>query len=148
VTNEIILPDTTTFIYSTPWPALTAGRYYFDIVPVYGNTANFLFKFGNANRNVLKPLVNGTFVSVSLAVNREYAKYSVNLNGNQILTLPQPTSRNIRFTVLNALSERVSGFTGLALNFRAPTSGTYYLFIDNATGATGTSYSGTATISN
>lgn len=148
VTNELILPDTTTFVYSTPWPALAAGRYYFDIVPVSSAPASFIFKFGNANPNLLGTLVHNTPVSVSLNFNHQYAKYRVNLTANQILSLSKPSSRTIRFTMLNALSEKAVSFVGLALNFRAPTTGVYYVFIDDANGTAGAGYSGMATISN
>lgn len=144
VTNEFIIPTAGSFW--SPLSVVTPGRYYFGIFPVNSNTVSFTFRFDNANCNTLKTAGKGTNVTASLDIYWEYAKYRVDLLANQILTVTQPVIQTTRFTLLNSKSETVARFAGLPLNFRAPATGSYYLFIDNETESTGVYYSGTVTI--
>jgi hypothetical protein len=91
-------------------------------------------------------ITDGSIINVSFATNlRDYAKYKVNLNTNQLLSLPGPSDSNISFKLLNSSSVIAASVSGLPLDFQPMVAGTYYLFIYNQNGW-GSSYYGAVSI--
>jgi N-acetyl-anhydromuramyl-L-alanine amidase AmpD len=122
-------------------PARKAGRYIVRISPFKDPTVTLNVYFLNANRQSLTTIANNSFVSVTLKSNiRDYAKFKLYLKQGDLLSLDQPDS-NIRLTLLNSSSVKISANEGLPFKTSAPTEGYYYLFIDNLKGWGGSYFS-------
>jgi hypothetical protein len=130
-------------------PITTPGRYLVKFTPYNTSATNVSLDvtFLNANGRLLTTISNGSAISLNFANNlRDYAKFQVTLNTNQLLTLPVPSDSNVAFKILNSASANVLNLVGLPVNFQPQTADTYYLFIYNQNGW-GSSYSGTVGIS-
>jgi hypothetical protein len=129
-------------------PILTSGRYVVKFIPfnTAAKTVSLDVTFLNANARPLARMTNGSALNLTFATSlRDYAKYQLTLDTNQLLSLPKPADSNIRFTMLNSSSVTLVDQTGLPLTFQPSKADTYYLFIYNQNGW-GSSYSGTASI--
>lgn len=118
------------------------GRYTIRFTPRNDVSVNLNVRFLNANRQPLVMVENGSFLNVTFKESiRDYAKFKIHLNKDDILHLEDPSDSNIRFTIVHSSSVRVDSSQGLPLKYQAWGESDYYIFIDNRNGWGG-GYSG------
>lgn len=129
-----------------PIPILAAGTYQVLVRPINNSSMTFSMAFLNGNRQTMQSRTNGSTISSSFLNGfNDYAKYSIALTKGQYLSLPQPSNSEIRLTLLNSRGAIAQSDLGVPMLYQAPSSGTYYLFIENQI-AWGGSYTGKVTI--
>jgi hypothetical protein len=147
--GEAVIDETfqeNTGVITQPIPILANGQYKIMVRPLNSSSLSFSMTFLNANRQALQSLSNGSYINDSFYSDlQDYAKYAIKLAKGKVLGITQPSDSHIQFTLMNSNGGIVAAPTGLPLLYVTPTSGTYYLFIDNNYGWGGT-YSGTVTI--
>lgn len=144
--NSNFLGKASQGVISSAHRILTDGVYSLKIMPTNSPTLKFNLKIFNANNIKLREISNNDKISVSFKENlRDYAKYKLTLGVGDKLSLPQPSSSDIRMKLVDSLGRMVRYAQGLTLIYQAEKSDDYYLFIDNIKGWGG-SYSGTVSI--
>ncbi|MCP4350111.1 MAG: hypothetical protein GY795_31915 [Desulfobacterales bacterium] len=133
-------------VISSPISIMKAGRYTIQYIPFLSQNVTLDIRFLNANRENITEINNNDYVSASFKNSiRDYVKYKVYLNENDLLSLQKPSDSNIAIKIVNSNSKKVASGNGLPVKYIAESAGYYYIFINNNKGWGG-SYGSTATI--
>jgi len=133
-------------VISSPISILKAGKYTIQFIPFLSQNVTLDVRFLNANRKKMTEIKNNDYINASFKSNiRDYVKYKVYLNENDLLSLRKPGDSNIVIKIFNSNSRRVTSAIGLPVKYVAESAGYYYIFINNDKGWGG-SYQSTVTI--
>ncbi|WP_237155315.1 hypothetical protein [Oryzibacter oryziterrae] len=134
-----------TNVITLPVPIMADGTYKFMITPDTASTMSIRIYASNANSATYKTVVSGNSLTSVLRTNvRDYTKFRVVLNKGDTLRLPAGAT-NIALRLIDGYGKVLANPVGLPLIYTAPATGTYSVFVYNASGWGGT-YSGTLKI--
>ncbi len=132
--------------YTWGMSILESGEYQVRFVSQNDTRVSLDFGFTNGNRTALTRLNSGDEIYASLpGWGYEYAKYELDLNAGDIVSVTDPNDNDIMLTLVNSNSVSLRNVEG-ELWHKAMFGGTYYLFIINTHYFSGTSYWGHITI--
>jgi hypothetical protein len=125
---------------------LQSGTYTFRFVPQNDTSVTLDFGFTNNNRSELKTLNADDNISTSLTGwGHEYDKYKIELDAGDLVEVTAPSDGDVWLYLLNTNGLNIYFGTGEIFT-RVSQAGTYYLFIVNKDHASGSSYSGSITV--
>jgi hypothetical protein len=123
------------------------GAYTMQFIPLGAASESVTFEFHNDNGTSLVTLANNMMLSASVGPYlNDYAKFKVNLNAGQTLSMGATPNNNYTLNIYNNLGVYLTGGAGIPVVFTAPATGTYYVvFFNNS--LTANTYNTTVSIS-